>query len=207
MGQYADKMKSVLYGLANRPYIPDELRTFNRRLILHISDTPADIYPFLYHVIEQLKPLDIIHTGDLADNYKIEFQKFYLSHYQQAVFSFVHHLQAICEARLHIVQGNHDDPDTLAAIFPGEPMGARSIKLYGRLFYLMHVMEKKPQNPGYYCFGHKFDPANEETPSYVLLNGLLNLNVIDVDTWQIYHLEYPAGTNGYRKMTKGRIGL
>ncbi|MDW7676261.1 MAG: metallophosphoesterase [Bacillota bacterium] len=200
-------MKTVLYGLANRPFIPEELRGSKRRLILHISDTPSDIYPFLYQVVEQLNPLDLIHTGDLADNYKIEFQKFHLSHYQRAVSSFVHHLQEISEARLHIVLGNHDDPDTLAAILPGFPMQARCIELNGRLFYVMHKLDKLPQKPGYYCFGHRFEPANEETRKYVLLNGLLNLNVIDVDTWQVFHLEYPVGTNGYRKMTKGRIGL
>lgn len=206
MKQWTHKIKALGYAVANRPFIPDTLLT-SRRLILHISDTPTEIYPFLYRVIERLKPIEIIHTGDMADNYKIEKQDFHLPHYQQAVFGFLQQIRKLSKAGIHIVRGNHDDIATLKALCPGERFDDRMIKLYGKKFFLMHTLEEDPVEEGYYCFGHKFEPLTEVGDDRVILNGLLAINVIDVDRWTVHHVAYPVGINAYRKMTNGRIKL
>ena len=206
MGKHTEKFQTILHGLVDRPYIPAGLR-LPRRLILHISDTPMEIYPFLFQVIQRLQPVDIIHTGDLADKYKIEFQKYHLADYQHSVSIFLRRLKKISGASLHITLGNHDDQDTLATLLPGKPMEARTVYLHGKAFHLMHTLEQMPKEPGYYCFGHKFKPPHEISDRIVLLNGILHMNVIDIDNWQVFHLEYPMGTNKFRKMTRGRIGL
>lgn len=206
MKQWKNRIKAMGYAVANRPFIPDALMA-SRRVILHISDTPTEIYPFLYRVIEKLKPVEIIHTGDIADNYKIEQQNFHLPHYQKAVSEFLQHVRIISNAGVHIAMGNHDDLETLKVVCPGERFDDRMVELYGKKFYLMHAMEEDPVKEGYYCFGHKFEPLTEVGEARVLLNGLLSINVIEVDDWTVHHLAYPLGTNAYRKMTSGRIKL
>jgi predicted phosphodiesterase len=202
-----DKYKTVVYGFANRPYIPETLRSVNSPLILHISDTPVEIYRFLYRVIEQLRPAVILHTGDVADNFKIEFQKNHLVHYQRSVLPFLKRLHTINGAKVYVVQGNHDETDILLKAMPGSRFDDRTVMLFGRKFHLMHIMDQAPVDPGFYCFGHRFEPHSQDIGDHVLLNGLNNINVIDTESWQIYHLGYPVGTNGYRKMSGGRMGL
>lgn len=207
MGRQMNKMKTILYGMANRPYIPEYLTGKKQRFILHISDTPVEIYRFIYRVIEAVRPVDIIHTGDAADNYKIEFQDYYRENYREAVTDFFKTMNSISGANIHMTMGNHDDEAILRDILPDQPLKDRFLQLHGKPFYIMHEMDDPPAQPGFYCFGHKFEPVHEENENYTLLNGILNINVIDIHDWHVYHLEYPPGTNGYRKMTNGRIRL
>jgi len=103
--------------------------------------------------------------------------------------------------------GNHDDLKTLKVLRPGERFDSRTVELYGKKFRLMHEMKGEPEEEGFYCFGHKFEPSTITDHPWVLLNGLLKINVIDVDEWTVHHVEYPLGTNGYRKMTNSRMKL
>lgn len=206
MKQWTHKMKAMGYAVANRPFFPAPLLT-PRPLILHISDTPREIYPYLYRVIQKLQPIEIIHTGDMADNYKIELQDFHLPHYQQAVSGFLQHVKKICNAGIHIAMGNHDDLETLKALCPGKRFDDRMVELYGKNFFLLHNLEEEPVEEGYYCFGHNFKPATDVEGPCKLLNGLLTINVIDVGDWTVHHINYPLGTDAFRKMTSGRIKL
>ncbi|SMP66428.1 metallophosphoesterase [Anoxynatronum buryatiense] len=207
MGIYANRFKSAMYSLFDRAFIPPELAATRGPLILHMSDTPAEIYPFLYQLVTLIKPAHILHTGDVADNYKIEKQNSQLSQYQQSVVPFLNQLVKISGAQLHVSPGNHDDLPTLMKLFPGEALKDRTIQLYGKRFHLMHILENQREEPGYYCFGHQFQPASREEDTRILLNGLLHIHVIDVETWQVYHLEYPPGTNKFRKMDRNPTGL
>jgi hypothetical protein len=45
----------------------DLLNDVKGPVLLHISDTPSEIYPFIFKIIDVLKPKYIIHTGDLAE--------------------------------------------------------------------------------------------------------------------------------------------
>lgn len=207
MGIYANKYKSAMYSLFDRAFVPPGLAAARGPLVLHISDTPTEIYPFLYQLASLIKPVHILHTGDVADNYKIEKQKSQLSQYQQAAGVFLKKLAEISGAQLHVTPGNHDDLETLKQLFPGETLKDRTIQLYGNLFHLRHHPENLGDKPGYYCFGHQFQPPNGADGDRVFLNGLLNIHVIDVATWQVYHLEYPPGTNKFRKMDRNPTGL
>jgi hypothetical protein len=53
----------------------DLLNDVKGPVLLHISDTPSEIYPFIFKIIDVLKPKYIIHTGDLADNVKLEINR------------------------------------------------------------------------------------------------------------------------------------
>lgn len=59
--------------LLNKPYIPAELADTKGPLLLHISDTPQEIYPYIIKFVQMLQPSYIVHTGDLVDNIKLGF--------------------------------------------------------------------------------------------------------------------------------------
>ena len=43
-----------------------------RDMILHISDTPSTMFPYLRRAIRRLRPAWVVHTGDLVDDIKLE---------------------------------------------------------------------------------------------------------------------------------------
>ena len=199
--------KSFIYGLAGKPFIPSRLLQQNQRLVIHVSDTPEEIHSFLVALASKLRPVAIIHTGDVADNHKLEFQPGLLPHYRKAAERLISALTVMCPGALYITPGNHDHQETLSELLPGGVVEQGWLKIQGRWFYLTHNLEEIPHKPGYYCFGHKFDPPHHEADGVVLLNGLLSINVINLETGEVDLLHYPLGTNGYRKMTESRVGL
>ena len=56
-------------------YAGGPLNDIKGPVLLHISDTPSEIYPYIFKIIDILKPQYIFHTGDLADNVKLEINK------------------------------------------------------------------------------------------------------------------------------------
>lgn len=208
MRKSANRGKAFVWGLFHRPYIPPVLLKSKGPRILHISDTPTQIYPFIYKIIERLNPAVIIHTGDLADNYKIQYCKQHIREYKESAVSFLNTIKRLAPAaHLVVVAGNHDQSEVIRQVCTVTNEGDIPLNLYGRDFYFSHSLEESPKKRGYYCFGHEYEPSHEEDEHVVMLNGILNINVIDVDTWRIFHLEYPYGTNEYRKMSHSKTGL
>ncbi|SDY79660.1 metallophosphoesterase [Tindallia californiensis] len=208
MGKFVSESKAFICGLAHQPYVPGALRRSEGPFILHISDTPVQIYEFVFKVIKAIKPAVIIHTGDLADNYKIENRKEQIPHYKRAVKYFMETLKiAAEEAEIIVTLGNHDLENIIGecekiSVDPEQP-----VVLFNKKFFLHHEMCIEGKEKGYYCFGHQYEPEHQTINGVVYLNGLLNINVIDVNKWETYHLKYPIGTNEYRKMTHRRTGL
>ena len=67
-----DKCKRFFKRALGRVHLPEELKQTDEIILLHISDTPESIYPYLFKLIDNLAPDLIIHTGDLVDNFKLE---------------------------------------------------------------------------------------------------------------------------------------
>ena len=77
---------SGLLSIFNYPYIPKELlENLKGPILLHISDTPVDIYKYIFRIVEKLKPQIIVHTGDLVDNIKLEKYKDKIIQYHKGV--------------------------------------------------------------------------------------------------------------------------
>lgn len=77
-------------------------------LLLHLSDTPSQIYPELRRVIATLRPAYIVHTGDLVDNLKLELRPSLARRYDhelRQLFAIAEHSGA---SRVIVVFGNHD---------------------------------------------------------------------------------------------------
>ncbi|HHI00115.1 MAG TPA: metallophosphoesterase, partial [Thermococcus litoralis] len=63
-------MRLNLPSFLRKRSLPKELLESGEAKIMHISDTPDNIYPFILNLIEKSRPDYIIHTGDLVDNIK-----------------------------------------------------------------------------------------------------------------------------------------
>jgi len=96
--------------------LPD-LSTFTGELVLHISDTESNTYPFYRKLIELVKPKVIIHTGDFADEVKIGRHPEYRYEYTLKAKAIIEIMRA-SGARMIFAVGNHDVYEVLQELAP-----------------------------------------------------------------------------------------
>ncbi len=191
-------------------YVPKELgkaMEAGEDLILHLSDTPSHAYRSVIGLIEALKPRMIIHTGDLADDIKLEVSPDLLNIFIEKALPFLRELEKSSAEEIYIVPGNHD----LASVLEKEAGRSKIvpdgtvIEIMGQKVGLAHCHEDLPAAVDYKLYGHNLDcPLEENTCS---LNGCRNINIILYPSWRIYHIPYPVGTNHERqyKLLNGRL--
>jgi len=169
--------------------------------ILHTSDTPRQIYGWLKSIIQLAEPAYIIHTGDLADDIKLENARQRLIRaYEEAIKAFSRILREYID-KFYIVVGNHDDEEILKKYLPYATIITMPscLEIGGYKIFLSH----EPTTPSIDCdfimFGHQ--PCLPDKGDFYL-NGLLNINVIS-GSGEILKIPYPKGTNKYRKLRWG----
>lgn len=190
-------MRLKLPSFFRRKKLPEALISTGERKIMHISDTPDNIYPFILNLIEKVRPDYTIHTGDLADNFKIERRPELRSRYASSVRRLLHILEnAKCE--VYIVPGNEDDVEILRElvkkshiIAPGSIIEIEGLKLAVGHSY----RDVAALNADFKLYGHNFRliPGG--------LNGVLNINFILLPSKRVIRIRYPHGTDferGYR---------
>jgi predicted phosphodiesterase len=194
--------------LFNYPYISKELLDgIKGPVLLHISDTPVDIYKYIFRIIDILKPKYIIHTGDLADNVKLEIYKDKIEYYYQGTKALIAGLEDN-NSEIFYVLGNHDDYKTVSHLNrTGTILNEGPLFLNGINFYVSHYYKEHSNNADFNLFGHSLAPKHYEKDGTIWLNGLININIIDLSNKNVFHLDYPVGTNGSRRMELNRIGL
>lgn len=196
-----------MYLLINKPYIPKEIKTEKGPLLLHISDTPEESYKYVMKAIDDINPQYIVHTGDIVDNIKLETSDSYLSLYKKGLEKFIESIEKR-NAILYYVMGNHDDIDSVMELSnKGIILEKGVIEIEGYSFYASHEYEESNIQTNYSLFGHSPEPSHYRNKDQSVLNGLLNMNVIALSTGNIYQIEYPLGTNYYRKIERGSIGI
>ena len=79
-----------------------------------MSDTPTTLYSAIQDFISTLQPEIIIHTGDLADDIKLEHNPQHLQRYSRSIKPFLEMLEESSARELYIVPGNHDSVDVLS---------------------------------------------------------------------------------------------
>lgn len=204
----SERIKQWIGLLVERPYIPEELRQAKGPILLHISDTPEEIYSYIIKLVEILNPSFIVHTGDMVDNIKLELTPQRIQEYKNSLNKLISRLEESSKASIYYVMGNHDEEEIVKAISKkGIVMVEGHIMIEGMRFYLNHYYQDKPHKAQYYLYGHSFEPHSYKTQGHVGLNGIQDINVIDLATEKIYTLPYPLGTNQYRKMVLRGIGL
>ncbi len=180
---------------------PSDVKQSKEVKILHISDTPECIYPYIYKVVEKSSADVIIHTGDLVDNIKLEYEpEYYRSKYKKRSADFISNLEKLTDARIIYVPGNHDINSILSDnINRSEIYKEGSVlEIGGVSIGLAHYSEKLPQNAQINLFGHNYDKPFSKNNIY--LNGIFNINCILLPSCQTYTIDYPHLAEKGRKL-------
>jgi predicted phosphodiesterase len=193
----------------NYPYISKELLDeIKGPILLHISDTPVDIYNYIFRVIDILKPQYIVHTGDMADNIKLEICKYKMDSYCKGVAKLIEGIEKNECSKIYYVLGNHDDYETVSKLTErGIILKDGTLDIDGCSFFVSHYYKENLNDVDFNLYGHSFEPNHYKKDATVGLNGLLNINIIDLSDKRVFHLDYPTGTNVSRGMKLKRIGL
>lgn len=200
-----------LLSLFNYPHISKELlKDIKGPILLHISDTPVDVYNYIFRIVDVLKPEYIIHTGDMADNIKLGIYKNRIDCYDKGVTKLIEGLEKNKFTKIYYVMGNHDDYKTVSQLTEKgtvlEDDGILTINGFN-IAVSHYYKEDSYNNIDFNLYGHSFEPDHYNEKETVGLNGLLNINIIDLSNKNVFHLEYPIGINSSRGMKLKRIGL
>ncbi len=213
MAGIIDLMKEHVYGLCDIPYVPEELLAAARPLVLHISDTPATSYRFIFRLIRRLEPEYLIHTGDFIDDIKLENRPGQLGEYRRRLKKIFRQLEDLPVGKIYLVPGNHDDRATVdeciqrAELLPEKSViEIDNIRLYASHYYPEAVTQPK-EDVDYMLFGHSLMPDHQHSTPAVLLNGIIAIHVISSYSKRVYSLSYPSGTDSARTLLLPKVGL
>lgn len=150
--------------------------------------------------MRRLKPDWIIHTGDLADDVKVELYPQLENLYAQKIEK----LLAIVEeqpARVVLVMGNHDvagrvrEKATFSTVLT-EPANLKIGKYQFRVGHSQAEIMKAPQAIN--LFGHDLTVRSGQKEGRLYLNGLEGIHLICPETGLFRRLRYPIGTDDSR---------
>ncbi|MFW5715132.1 MAG: metallophosphoesterase [bacterium] len=198
-----------LYGLFNVPYVPEEMLECPRPRVLHISDTPGSVYPFLFRLIDKLRPEYLIHTGDFLDEIKLENRPGQLVEYRPRLMKLLQQLEAQPAGTIYLIPGNHDDLNaveqsvTRSKILPEKSW----IEIEETYFFVSHHYEPAEVGADFFLFGHSLTPDHIRRDKTVILNGIPAIHLISLPAKQVFALPYPSGTDSARQQLLPKIGL
>lgn len=204
-----DDVQKGLLSFFNYPYVSKELlNNIKGPVIMHISDTPVDIYNYIFRLIDIIKPKFIIHTGDMVDNIKLEIHKNRVNCYEKGVAKLIEGLEKNEFSKVYYTLGNHDDYSIVNKLTKkGIIIKEGHLKLDNCNLTVSHFFREYFNNTDLYLYGHSHEPGHVTQNGMIVLNGLLNINIIDMSNKNIFHVEYPIGTNSSRGMGFKRIKL
>lgn len=197
-----ERIKKFLFNLAGEVYIP-KYASLKYKKILHISDTPTVIYGSIIRLIKNINPDILIHTGDVADDIKLQMAPQLINSYRVKVTRFLSSITPYVKEKIIIVPGNHDDFEILKSINSIELIEEGSIlNINGINFGLSHEFNNLPKKCNFYLYGHDKTITNKKE----YLNGINNINIIYIEDNNIIKLNYPSGTDAYRTRKK-KMGI
>ena len=177
--------------------------------VLHISDTPAAIYGYLARVLRRVSPAVVVHTGDLADDIKLDNYPAEAARYAAAARRLINILLAPHRTVVFAL-GNHDRADLLPPLISQcvvcDNDAAVNMTFFGAGFRISHYAERVTDKPERYnLFGH--DPGREsfaDDSDRFFFNGMELMRIIDPITGEIMTLSYPGETKTARAIRVGR---
>lgn len=173
-----------------------EISASDETRVMHVSDTPESVYRFIEGLIEKTGPDYLIHTGDMADNVKLERRPDLRPLYEGALRKLARVLKG-SGARLYVVPGNEDDPELVREFFGDAVVEPGTVvEIEGFRFALGHtwkdVVDKEAD---FRLYGHNFKLIDKG------LNGVLGVNFVLLPSGRTYRVKYPGGTDfdrGYK---------
>ncbi len=198
--KYLNKVKIMVNKLCGRVNISENIINNNEKKLLHISDTPACIYPYIFKIIEELNPDIIIHTGDLVDNIKLG-NGASLGRYIISLEHLLRYFEKNRDKDIYIVPGNHDSIKVLRQKVEHVKIIKEGsvVNIHGIDFGLAHFRERLPLplKTMINLYGHSKEVYADGDKIY--LNGLLSINIILLPSLYIEKLAYPLKTDNARK--------
>lgn len=178
-----------------------------RDMILHISDTPSTMFPYLKRAIQRLRPAWIIHTGDLVDDIKLEIRPGMVGLYRQKLRILIKMLSdETCGTIL--LTGNHDHLPTLLKMTKNSSVQVWSkpgrFYIGSFCFRAGHTYEDVIKDAGEYnLYGHNLEHLTGiDEYGRFFLNGLEKMHLIHMETGDVIPIKYPPGTNDARCQRK-----
>lgn len=173
--------------------------------LLHISDTPSQLYPELKRIVGLLKPDYIVHTGDLVDNLKLQLQPSLSARYEREFVALARILLDSSAQGIYLALGNHDDAAMVtrhagrALVFPA---GGRA-KLGSLDIEFCHYapgVDGRSEAPraDLYLYGHDLSRPGERVNGSLYLNGIESMHCIDLRSGSYADILYPLGTEAAR---------
>lgn len=203
------KIKCFFYRLIGYVYIPEDLRGDKQTILLHISDTPEIFFPALKRIIKILQPDYIVHTGDLVDNIKLEIYPASIRRYEKRVQILLDILEQSDAKEIYLCMGNHDSKKVVERLSNRSKIIdlCKKININNLEFTVSHFSGEALKFPSKYnLFGHDLSINNIKQYNQIYLNGIVSINVINLDTEKIYNLPYPFGTDENR-LGRGKAGF
>lgn len=223
-------LKGAWTSLLGRVVVDDRARALEGPLLLFVSDTPSSFYPELQRLLNLLLPAYLVHTGDLADELKLQIYPRLRSVYAQAMVRLFRVLRQSSLQEAVLTLGNHDvaqEVDWLAGVggatssltkgvlrvFPSGGV----VVLEGKRIVAAHYHQQaqaleaalhKDQGlrPDLVLFGHDLETRSEQREGIWRLNGIEAIYLISLSTGEVIGLPYPSGTDNAR-LNRHKIGL
>ncbi|WP_129723029.1 metallophosphoesterase family protein [Xylanivirga thermophila] len=195
-----EQFKTTLYNMCGQIYIPYDLKNSKKHKILHISDTPYNIYAPLNRLIKALKPDVIVHTGDMVDDIKLEICPYKIDVYKKSVRRLIRILENSGAQSIYIVPGNHDDGKYIKKEAPSFNIIAEGtlISIGDMSFCLSHDGCNIIDGAMYNLYGHSKNIRTTKAGGSYYLNGIEHIHVLLYPDEEVYYLPYPIGTNDAR---------
>jgi predicted phosphodiesterase len=176
--------------------------------ILHVSDTPTPMYGYLARLLRRVNPSIVVHTGDLADDIKLEIYPGEAERYRAAAKRIIDILAAP-HRKVILALGNHDKRELLPAL-PSQCVicdNVLDITLCGQGFRVSHYFERILENPARYnLFGHSLERSSfSDDEERRFFNGMEKMRLISPDGGTAI-FNYPKFTNNARLARRSRIG-
>lgn len=176
----------------------DFLESIKGPFILHISDTPTSYYANIERLLKQIRPTLLIHTGDLADEYKVGRIPEHLPGYREAVARLLAIMKENAQ-QVWIIHGNNDDVSWLMKdkgikLFP---MSGSSQVYYGLRLFLQHqpVGWLNKYEYDFALYGHGFTndvhkPEDNRIGELCYINGVRYATIINPYNKHFCHIPY-----------------
>ncbi len=189
--------------------VPSQYAELERPLLLHCSDTPSSLYRHLRALIRRMEPDYVIHTGDVADEIKLEFCPGELSHYTKTVRKLFISLEELSHRRLFVVPGNHDDAEVLDAVGGRTTIVAEGtvLDIEGVRIGVSHRFSSAASGAAYHLYGHASEPPTHRHAHTACINGMAAISVISLSTGALHYLPYPASAHRHRSCLLPKPGL
>lgn len=155
--------------------------------ILHLSDTATDMYPLAEALLEAVRPQLAIHTGDMADEYKVGRIPEHLPGYRAALPALLDAMERYAD-RVICTPGNNDDFSLLENREKIRVVanGSRILE-YGVRMELDHIAIPATWGVDFALYGHGPTddlryPLPDESDAPIYLNGNYFWTIIDAPT-------------------------